>query len=181
MRQEITHLHQEVVSLTATVTSAPRTTPEVEEWIATIQTTIAETTRWVDVARRAPKAAVSATIVEQEQRASKALNIRVHGTPRADSSTPLTDTVAFMTTLGLAEHGIEHAWRTGWDPTRPQPLIIRFRDTQAQLAALRQRATLRDHPTIFMDEDLTPMQVEERRTLLQQRDVARQEGKWAVV
>ena len=49
-------------------------------------------------------------------------------------------------------------------------------DTQARLAALRQRATLRDHPTIFMDEDLTPMQVEERRTLLQQRDVARQEG-----
>ena len=32
-----------------------------------------------------------------------------------------------------------------------------------------------------MDEDLTPMQLEERRTLLQQRDVARQEGKWAVV
>ena len=32
-----------------------------------------------------------------------------------------------------------------------------------------------------MDEDLTPMQVEERRTLLQQRDVAHQEGKWAVV
>ena len=84
-------------------------------------------------------------------------------------------------TLGLAEHGIEHAWRTGRDPTRPQPLIIRFRDTQARLAALRQRATLRDHPTIFMDEDLTPMQVEERRTLLQQRDVARQKGKWAVV
>ena len=46
---------------------------------------------------------------------------------------------------------------------------------------LRQRATLRDHPTIFTDEDLTPMQVEERRTLLQQRDAARQEGKWAVV
>ena len=84
MKWDITHLHQEVVSLTATVTAAPRTTPEVEERIATIQTAIEETTRWVDVARRAPKAAVSATIAEQEQRASKALNIRVRGIPRAD-------------------------------------------------------------------------------------------------
>ena len=75
MRQEITQLRQEVVSPTTTVTTAPRTTPEVEERITTIQTAIAETTRWVEVVRRAPKAAVSATIAEQEQRASKALNI----------------------------------------------------------------------------------------------------------
>lgn len=77
MSQEITHLRSEVASLTATVTAAPRTTPEVEEQIVTIQTAIEETTKWVDVARQAPKAVVSATIAEQEQRASKALNIRV--------------------------------------------------------------------------------------------------------
>ena len=64
MHQEITHLRQEVVSLTATVTAASCTTPEVEERIATIQTAIKETTRWVDVVRRAPKVAVSATIAE---------------------------------------------------------------------------------------------------------------------
>ena len=131
MCQEITHLRQEVVSLTATVTAAPHTTPEVEKRIATIQTTIEETTRWVNVARWAPKAAVSATITEQEQRASKALNIRVRGIPRADSLTPLADATAFVTsTLGIAEHGIEHAWHTRWDPTHPQLLIIQFRDTQ---------------------------------------------------
>ena len=45
MRQEITHLRQDVVSLTATVTAAPCTTPKVEEPIATIQTAIAKTTR----------------------------------------------------------------------------------------------------------------------------------------
>ena len=32
-----------------------------------------------------------------------------------------------------------------------------------------------------MDEDLTPLQVTERRTLLQQQDEARKEGKWVVV
>ena len=32
-----------------------------------------------------------------------------------------------------------------------------------------------------MDKDLTPLQVEEWCTLLQQRDAARQEGKWAVI
>ena len=128
----------------------------------------------MDVTRRAPEVAVSAAIAEQEQRASKALNIQVQGIPRADPLTPLADTTAFVTsTLGLAEHGIKHAWRTRRDPTRPQPLIIQFRDTQARLATLKQRATLQDHPTIFMDEDLTPMQVEERRTMLHQRDVAR--------
>ena len=77
--------------------------------------------------------------------------------------------MAFVTTtLGLAEHGIEHAWHTGRDPTHPQPLIIHFRDTQARLATLRQYATLRDHPTIFMDKDLTPLQMKEQFALLQQ-------------
>ena len=42
MNQEILHLRQEVTTLTA----APRTTLEVEEQIATIQTTIEETTHW---------------------------------------------------------------------------------------------------------------------------------------
>ena len=32
-----------------------------------------------------------------------------------------------------------------------------------------------------MDEDLTPLHVAERRTLLQQQDEARKEGKWVVV
>ena len=64
----------------AIVTMAPRTTPEVEEQIATIQTAIEETSSWVDVAQQAPKAAISTTIAEQQQRASKALNMWVQGT-----------------------------------------------------------------------------------------------------
>ena len=52
MSQEITHLRQEVVSLTATVTAASHTTSEVEEQIATIQTAIEETSRWVDMVKK---------------------------------------------------------------------------------------------------------------------------------
>lgn len=40
---------------------------------------------------------------------------------------------------------------------------------------------LHDHPMIFVDEGLTPLQVEERRTLLQQRKTACKEGKWVLV
>ena len=43
MSQEILQLCQEVATLTAIVTTAPRTTPEVEEQIATIHTAIEET------------------------------------------------------------------------------------------------------------------------------------------
>ena len=106
--------------------------------------------------KKSPKVIVLANIAEQQQRASKAFNIRVRGIPRTDS-TPLADATTFVTfTLGIAAHGIEHAWCIGRDLTCPQPLLIRFRNAQAHMAALRHWSTLRDHPTIFMDEDLTP-------------------------
>ena len=124
MNQEILQLCKEVTSLTATVTTTACTSPNMEERLATIQIAIEETSRWVDIVKKSPKVIVSATIVEQQQRASKALNIRVRGIPRTDS-TPLADATTFVTsTLGIAAHGIEHAWRTGRDLTRSQPLLI---------------------------------------------------------
>ena len=65
MNQEILLLHQEVTSLTTTDTNTPRTSPDMEEQIATIQIAIEETSRWVDVVKKSPKVTISATIVEQ--------------------------------------------------------------------------------------------------------------------
>ena len=111
----------------------------------------------MDIVKRAPKMIVLASIAKQQQRPNKALNIREWGIPLTDSSTPLIDVTAFVaSTLGIAKHGIEHAWQTGRDLTCPQPLIIRFRDTQAPLTTLKQGSTLWDHPIVYMDEDRTP-------------------------
>ena len=66
MSQEILHLRHEVASLTATLTAVARTSPKMEEQIATILTTIEETSHWVDVVKKSPKVTISATIAKQQ-------------------------------------------------------------------------------------------------------------------
>lgn len=81
---------------------------------STIQSTIEETSKWVSVVKwERAKATASATILEQQHRASEALNITIRGASCITTTTLIKDvTSSVNSTLGIKEHGIEGAWHT---------------------------------------------------------------------
>ncbi len=127
---------------------------------------------------------VQSTIEEEKMRQARRLNVRVTGIEENKDATPEMDGRMLCTKLGYkAEEPLPFlkAWRAGKDLTKKRALILQFPHDESRSTFLRKRMILRglDGPHIYLDEDLTKMQVEHRRACMPRVHQARKEGKKA--
>ena len=126
---------------------------------------------------------VHTTLEEEKMRHARRLNIRVTGIGEKDS-TPDMDGRQLCSKLGYKEDQplpFAKAWRAGKDLTKKRPLILNFPSEEARSTFIRKRVILRGltGPPIYLDDDLTKMQVEHRRACMPKVHQARKEGKRA--
>ena len=127
---------------------------------------------------------VHTTIEEEKMRQARRLNIRVTGILERDGFTPEIDGKAVSKKLGYKEDEpppFTKAWRAGKDITRKRALILQFPSEEARSTFIRKRMILRglEGSPIYLDDDLTQMQVAHRRACMPKVYQARKEGKKA--
>lgn len=127
---------------------------------------------------------IQTTIEEEKMRQARRLNIRVTGIEESRNATPEEDGKALCTKLGYKEGDplpFAKAWRAGKDLTKKRALILHFPSEEARTTFIRKRVILRGLPgtPIYLDDDLTKMQIEHRRACMPKVHQARKEGKRA--
>ena len=168
-----------------------------QECVAEVRTEL-ETTKegWVEVVRKnlkqeARKTAqeeqrpiVQTTLEEERMRQARRLNVRVTRIQESTDTSPEQDGRCLCTILGYREEDplpFTRAWRVGRDLTRSRALVLQFPEDTARTAFLRRRAALhsRQGPPIYLDEDLTRMQIEHRCACMLRVMQPRREGRRA--
>ena len=73
---------------------------------------------------------------------------------------------------------ITKAWRVRRDTTTKRALILQFKDLKSRITFFKKRPILRGlgGDPIYLDEDLTKMQIEHRKTCMSRVIQARKEG-----
>ena len=117
-------------------------------------------------------------------RQARRLNVRVTGIEEEEGSTPEKDGRELCNKLGYKEEEplpFIKAWRAGKDLTRERALILQFTNDESWSTFLRKRVILRalEGPPIYLDDDLTKMQVTHRQACMPRVHEARKEGKKA--
>ncbi|KAH7300780.1 hypothetical protein KP509_24G078300 [Ceratopteris richardii] len=122
---------------------------------------------------------VQDTLEEERLRHTRRLHIRITGLPEGVS--PEADATDICHRLGYESMPYTDAWRVGRDTSRLRALILKMSSEEARTAFFRRRSVLRGLPggTLYMDEDLTRMQVAHRRACMPQILQARREGRKA--
>ncbi|MCO5605021.1 hypothetical protein L7F22_059197 [Adiantum nelumboides] len=122
---------------------------------------------------------VQNTLEEEKLRHARRLNVRITGLP--EGASPDTDAQELYRSLGYTTMPFTRVWKAGKDATRSRALILQMQSQEDRVAFFRKRAILRGRPggTIYMDEDLTRMQIEHRRVCMPQILEARRGGRKA--
>ena len=139
-------------------------------------------TGWVDVVKRNIKKElkdeniVNTTLEEEKMRQARRLNVRVTGLKEGASPDEDAQTLGKM--LGYEALPITKTWRVGRDTTRKRALVLQFKDSESRIAFFKKRPILRGlgGEPIYLDEDLTKMQIEHRKTCMPRVIQARKEG-----
>ena len=139
-------------------------------------------TGWVDVVKRNIKKElkdeniVNTTLEEEKMRQARRLNVRVTGLKEGASPDEDAQTLGKM--LGYEALPITKTWRVGRDTTRKRALVLQFKDPESRIAFFKKRPILRGlgGEPIYLDEDLTKMQIEHRKTCMPRVIQARKEG-----
>ena len=140
-------------------------------------------TGWVDVVKRNIKKEikdeniVNTTLEEEKMRQARRLNVRVTGLKEGASPNEDAQTLGKM--LGYTEAlPITKAWRAGRDTTRKRALVLQFKDLDSRITFFKKRPILRGlgGDPIYLDEDLTKMQIEHRKSCMPRVMQARKEG-----
>ena len=143
-------------------------------------------TGWVEIVKRNIKKEIkedhiiNTTLEEEKMRQARRLNVRVIGLKEGTS--PEDDAKALGCMLGYIEPlPINKVWRVGKDLTRKRILILQFKDIESRITFFKKRPILRglSGDPIFLDEDLTKMQIEHRKTCMPRVLQARKEGRRA--
>ena len=139
-------------------------------------------TGWVDVVKRNIKKElkdeniVNTTLEEEKMRQARRLNVRVTGLKEGASPDEDAQTLGKM--LGYETLPITKTWRVGRDTTRKRALVLQFKDSESRIVFFKKRPILRGlgGDPIYLDEDLTKMQIEHRKTCMPRVIQARKEG-----
>ena len=139
-------------------------------------------TGWVDVVKRNIKKElkdeniVNTTLDEEKMRQARRLNVRVTGLK--EGASPDEDAQILGKMLGYEALPITKTWRVGRDTTRKRALVLQFKDSESRIAFFLKRPILRGlgGDPIYLDEDLTKMQIEHRKTCMPRVIQARKEG-----
>ncbi|KAH6555193.1 hypothetical protein KP509_1Z274900 [Ceratopteris richardii] len=152
-----------------------------EGWIDIVKKNIKKEAK--EKAQKEEALIVHTTIEEEKMRHARRLNVRITGIEEKEGSTPESDGKTLCKILGYKEESppFIKSWRTGRDPTKKRALILHFPSEDIRSTFLRKRVILRalDGPPIYLDDDLTPMQVAHRRACMPRVHQARKEGKKA--
>ncbi|MCO5587629.1 hypothetical protein L7F22_041578 [Adiantum nelumboides] len=123
---------------------------------------------------------VQLTLKEERLRHLRKHNVRITGLKEGPSAEE--DARELCSQLGYKETmPFTKAWRAGRDTTQARPLIMQLRGDEDRSTFFRKRVLLRglQGGHIFMDEDLTRMQIEHRKSCMPRVLQARKEGKKA--
>lgn len=181
MKEEITkamkeELEEKTKALTAHLEAAR------EGWVEVVKKNLKKEVK--EDAKKEELLMVHTTLEEEKMRHARRLNIRITGIDEKPTSTPDMDGRELCTKLGYKNDEptpFAKAWRVGKDLTRKRPLILSFPSEEARVTFLRKRVILRgiNGTPIYLDDDLTRMQVEHRRACMPQVHQARKDGKKA--
>ena len=148
--------------------------------------------KWVEVVRKTIKkevqeetvredhSRVQETLDEERLRQARRLNIRISGL--VEGASPEADAAKICTQLGYGDQmPFSRVWRAGKDASRTRALVLQMKSSEERVAFFRKRALVRTLPgsPLYIDEDLTKMQIEHRRTCMPQILQARKEGRKA--
>ncbi|MCO5593633.1 hypothetical protein L7F22_047648 [Adiantum nelumboides] len=123
---------------------------------------------------------VQLTLEEERLRHLRKHNVRItnlkEGPSAEEDARELCSQLGYKETMPFTK-----AWRAGRDTTRARPLIMQLRGDEDRSTFFRKRVLLRglQGGHIFMDEDLTRMQIEHRKSCMPKVLQARKEGKKA--
>ena len=152
-----------------------------EGWVEVVKKNIKKEAR--EEAQKEEVLMVHTTLEEEKMRQARRLNVRVTGIIEKEGSTPEKDGKELCEKLGYKEEEIPilKAWRAGKDLTKKRALILQFPTDESRATFLRKRMILRglEGPPIYLDDDLTKMQVAHRRACMPRVHQARKEGKKA--
>lgn len=153
-----------------------------EGWVEVVKKNIKKEAR--EEAKKEEVLIVHTTLEEEKMRQSRRLNVRVTGIGEKEGSTPERDGKELCNKLGYKEEEslpFTKAWRAGKDPNKERALILQFPNDESRSIFLRKRVILRglEGPHIYLDDDLTKMQVAHRRACMPRVHQARKEGKRA--
>ena len=153
-----------------------------EGWVEVVKKNIKKEAR--EEAQKEEVLIVHSTLEEEKMRQARRLNVRVNGIVEKEGSTPVKDGKELCKKLGYKEEEqapFIKAWRAGKNMTMARALILQFPNDETRTAFLRKRVILRglEGPPIYLDDDLTKMQVAHRRACMPRVHQARKEGKRA--
>lgn len=122
---------------------------------------------------------VNATIEEEKMRQARKLNVRVTG---LEETTADKDGEELCKKLGYEEdtRPFARAWWVGRDPSK-RALMLQFTQLEERASFLKKRVILKTLPgdPIYLDDDLTVLQVQHRKTCMPRIRELRKEGKKA--
>lgn len=153
-----------------------------EGWVEVVKKNIKKEAR--EEAQKEEVLIVHTTLEEEKMRQARRLNVRVTGIGEKEGSTPERDGRELCNKLGYKEEEslpFTKAWRAGKDPNKERALILQFPNDESRSTFLRKRVILRglEGPHIYLDDDLTKMQVAHRRACMPRVHQARKDGKRA--
>ena len=110
---------------------------------------------------------VNTTLEEEKMHQARRLNVHVNGLK--EGASPDEDAQTLKKMLGYTEAlPITKTWRVGRDTTRKRALVLQFKDLESRITFFKKRPILRGlgGDPIYLDEDLTKMQIEHRKTCM---------------
>lgn len=183
---EIIGTNKEAIKEEITQTLTHRLDEQIEAkkdgWVEVVKKNLKQETK-MDAQKE--EATIVQTMIEEEKmRHARRLNIRVTGIVEVTGSTPENDGKTLCKKLGYKEEEalpFAKAWRVGKDLNKKRALILQFPNEESRSIFIRKRMILRGitGPPIYLDDDLTKMQVDHRRACMPQVHQARKEGKKA--
>ena len=107
---------------------------------------------------------------------ARRLNVRVIGLK--EGASPIEDAQTLGKMLGYEALPITKTWKVGRDTTRKRALVLQFKDSESRIAFFLKSPILQglSGDPIYLNEDLTKMQIEHRKTCMPQVIQARKEG-----
>lgn len=101
--------------------------------------------------------------IEKANQFARMKNVRISGLPESEKEEVKSVVTKFLTeTLDVPNPDLAHAYRIGNKGTQPRAIIVKFVDQAQRDMALANKAILKGR-RIWLDPDLTPLQVEARR------------------
>ncbi|MCO5559743.1 hypothetical protein L7F22_013345 [Adiantum nelumboides] len=153
-----------------------------EGWVEVVRKNLRKEVK--EEAKKGEHFIIQTTIEEEKMRQARRLNVRMTDITETLTSSPEEDAKDLYLKLGYKSESLPFAkvWRARKDTTKKRALILHFVNEEERTIIMKKRVALRvlQGPPIYLDDDLTRMQVEHRRACMPQVLQARKEGKRAI-